>query len=204
VLNVTIQPDIADILTEHQYEMVQKSLELTDAEKRVSLAEALAAAEEREQELRNQKLLNKMELEREEALRKMEIQSEVQRKAEAEKQAMKKAEQDMQPVLDAIAEAENTRKEKEFAMQVEHKKQLAEIEEAKQKAYAETVAKIMSSISEDLVAALNSKSNADVLEAVSKSMSPLAIARGESVADTTNLLLRGTSLEGLLESLSKK
>ena len=204
VLNVIIQSDIEDILTEHQYEMVQKSLELTDAEKRVSLAEALAAAEEKEQELRNQKLLNQMELERKEALRKMEIQSEVQRKAEAEKQAMKQAEQDMQPVLDAIAAAENARKEKEFAIQVEHKKQLVEIEEAKQKAYAETVAKIMESISEDLVAALGAKANADVLEAVSKSMSPLAIARGESVADTTNLLLRGTSLEGLLEQFANK
>lgn len=204
VLELSIQSDIEDIITEHQYEMVQKSLELTDAEKRISLATALAEAEQKEQELRNQELINKMELQRVEALRKMEIQSEVQRKAEAEKEAQKMAEQNMQPILDAIADAELARKDKEYHQQVQHKQDLLEIEKQKQEAYANTVAKIMGSISEDLVAALNSKSNSDVLEAVTQAMSPLAIARGESVADTTNMLLRGTSLEGLLEQFAQK
>jgi len=40
-----------------------------------------------------------------------------------------------------------------------------------------------------------------MLETVTASMAPVAIAKGESVADVTNKLLRGTSLEGVLENI---
>lgn len=56
----------------------------------------------------------------------------------------------------------------------------------------------------DLVAALTSTSNASMLETVTKSMAPYAIARGnESVAEVTDRLLRGTNLEKLIENLGK-
>jgi len=60
----------------------------------------------------------------------------------------------------------------------------------------------MKSISPDLIAALTSKSNADMLATVSESMSPYAIANGESVSDTVNRLMRGTSLEGILDGIA--
>ena len=62
----------------------------------------------------------------------------------------------------------------------------------------------MKSIGPDLVAALNSTSNAQVLEAVTKTMAPYALAKGQSVADFTDTLLRGTTLEGLLKDLVTK
>ena len=58
--------------------------------------------------------------------------------------------------------------------------------------------KVIESISPDLIASMTSKSNAELLKSVSESISPYAMASGESVADFTNKLLRGTSLEGLL------
>ena len=56
----------------------------------------------------------------------------------------------------------------------------------------------MDSVSPDLIAALSTKANAQLLSDATKSMSPYAIANGESVADTVNKLMRGTSLEGIL------
>ena len=57
----------------------------------------------------------------------------------------------------------------------------------------------MGAISEDLVAAMTSKSNNEMLVAVSEAMAPWAMAEGESVPNTVNKILRGTPLEGLLE-----
>ena len=84
------------------------------------------------------------------------------------------------------------------------KRKLAgEIERARQEAYANTIKEIMSSISPDLIAALESNANADMLNAVSTAMSPIAIANGESIAETTNKLLRGTSLENIVNNFTK-
>ena len=80
----------------------------------------------------------------------------------------------------------------------------AELEVAKQNAYTTNVEKIMASIAPELIAAMTSTSNAQLMETVAKAMSPVAMARGESVAETTNLLLRGTPLEGMIADFVKK
>lgn len=202
VLSIRVDPDIEEMLTAHQQEMITQSLKLSDAEKRVAVAEQLAIAEQKEQELRSQQLLNKMELQRKEALEKLAIQAEVNRTQEAEERAKKQAEQDMQVVIDAIHDASLARKDKDHAQDIEYKKQLAALEQAGQKAYADTVAKIMSAIGPDLVAAMNSKSNADMTVAISQAMAPYALAKGESVAEVVNTLLRGTSLEDAVNGVN--
>lgn len=204
VLSIDVETDIAEILEQHQREMVEKSLELSDAEARVKVAEALFEAEKKENELASTKLINKMNLQGEEARRKLDIQSEVNRKQEAEKLAAKQAEKDMQVLIDAIHEADLARKQKDADMRLVQAQNELGIQQAKQKSYADTVAKIMNSISPDLVAALTSQSNAQVMETVANAVGPYAIANGESIADTANKLLRGTSLEGLLNTVAKE
>ena len=203
VLSIRVEKEIEDMLTAHQQEMIAQSLKLSDAEKRVAVAEKLAVTEQKEQELRNQQLINKMQLQREEATKKLEIQAEINALQDAEKLAAKKAEQDMQVVIDAIHDASLARKDKDNAQEIEHKRQLASIEEAKQKAYAETVAAIMGSISEDLVAAMTSKSNNDMTVAIAQAIAPYALAgENESVSDVVNKLLRGTALEQLIDDVN--
>ena len=202
VLSIRVDDDIAEMLVAHQQEMITQSLKLSDAEKRVAVAEQLAIAEQKEQELRSQQLLNKMALQREEAIRKLEIQAEVNRTQEAEELAKKQAEQDMQVMIDAIHDASLIRKDKDHAQDIEYKKNLAALEQAKQKAYADTIASIMKSISPDLVAAMNSKSNADMTVAISEAMAPYALAKNESVAEVVNKLLRGTSLEDTVNGIN--
>ena len=204
VLSLSVENAIAKLLTAHQEEMVQKSLELSDAEKRVQVAEKLAEAEKKEQELRTQQLLNKMELNRKEALHKLEIQAEINRQNEAEKVAAKEAERDMQALIDAINDAKLARDVKNAEFELSAKKAQAELEVAKQNAYTANVEKIMASIAPELIAAMTSTSNAQLMETVAKAMSPVAMARGESVAETTNLLLRGTPLEGIIKDAVKK
>ena len=203
VLSISVDKEIEKMLTMHQQEMIAQSLKLSDAEKRVAVAEKLAVAEQKEQELRNQQLINKMQLQREEAVKKLAIQSEINALQDAEKLAAKKAEQDMQVIIDAIHDASLARKDKDNTMEIEHKRQLASIEEAKQKAYAETIAAIMGSISEDLVAAMTSKSNNDMTVAIAQAIAPYALAgENESVSDVVNKLLRGTALEQLIDDVN--
>ena len=213
VLSIRVEAGIEKMLLDHQHNMVRKTLELKDAERSIEIAEARAIADKKEQELRNQELLNQLALDEKEATKKLEIQAAVNRLKEAEQAATMQAKKDLQPVLAAIhaeEEARETaahaadlaRRKETQAQEIEHAKQLAEIEKAKQEAYAKTVAEIMASVSPDLVAALTTQSNNAMLETVTRAMSPYAIAQDESVAEVTNKLLRGTSLEGLMSDVN--
>ena len=72
-----------------------------------------------------------------------------------------------------------------------HERAMADIEAAKQKAYAETVQNIMTSITPDLIAALEVGGKADMMETLAKHMSPYAMAKGESVVEATQKLVNG-------------
>lgn len=202
VLSLIVEREIAEILESHQRDMVEKSLELSDAEARVKVAEALFDAEKKENELASTKLINRMNLQGEEARRKLEIQAEVNRKQEAEKQAAKQAEKDMQVLIDAIHEAEMTRKQKETDANIAEKQALADIEKAKQEAYAKTVADVMKSIQPDLVAAIQAQSDSKVFNSIATGIAPYAIGNGESAAEFVDRLLRGTTLEGIVNKFA--
>lgn len=202
VLSLIVESEIAEILESHQRDMVEKSLELSDAEARVKVAEALFDAEKKENELASTKLINRMNLQGEEARRKLEIQAEVNRKQEVEKQAAKQAEKDMQVLIDAIHEAEMTRKQKETDANIAEKQALADIEKAKQEAYAKTVADVMKSIQPDLVAAIQAQSDSKVFNSIATGIAPYAIGNGESAAEFVDRLLRGTTLEGIVNKFA--
>ena len=202
VLSIHIEDSVAEMLIAHQEEMLTQSLELSDVEKRVEVAEKLADAERKEQELRNTALLNKLDLQEKEALRKLEIQTEIARQTEANKLAEKQAEVDMQVLYDTIHNANLERTKLEKANELAHQRELAEIEKNRNEAYAATVKTIMESISGDLVAAMSSKSNNEMTVAIAQALSPYALASGESVTDVVNGLLRGTKLEDVIKGIN--
>ena len=204
IRSISVERDVKAMLIEHQRNMVEQALELSAANKRVKVAEELAIAEKKENELENQKLINKMNLQREEALRRLEIQTEVNRKKEAEAQASKQAEKDLQVIIDAVADANREREKKDIEQELAHKNALAGIEKAKQEAYAEMVAKIMASIGPDLAASLTATANADLAQAIASSVSPYAIANGEAISDTINKMVRGLPVENILKNLNNQ
>lgn len=204
IRSISVERDVKAMLIEHQRNMVEQALELSAANKRVKVAEELAIAEKKENELENQKLINKMNLQREEALRRLEIQTEVNRKKEAEVQASKQAEKDLQVIVDAVADAERARKAKDTDQELARKNAEAAIQKARQDAYAETVAKIMASIGPDLAASLTATANADLAQAIASSVSPYAIANGEAISDTINKMVRGLPVENILKNLNNQ
>lgn len=203
VLNIAVERQIANILEGHQEEMIRKCLELSDATKKMEVVTQLAEYEKQETELRHQNKIYKLELDKSLDLERIKAKEELDEKTRKQAEAVKQAELDLQIIVDEIQEAKLERAKKEDAARIETEKQLAEIEKAKQDAYAETIAKIMKSVSPDLVAALTSNANADMLETVTKSMAPYAIAKNESIADVTDRLLRGTTLEKVVENLGE-
>lgn len=202
ILQLVVEDEIEDMLLDHQHEMVKKSLELSNAEKRVKVAEELAIAEKKEADLNSETLIHKMLLKQSEAQKKLEIQSLINRMTEAEQSTSKSAEDKMQVILDSIHDAEKARKMADREADIKHAQDLANIEKEKQEAYAATVSKIIESIGPDLVAALTSNANANMLSTVSEAIGPYAIAQGSSIADTVNKLLRGTSLENLVDGVT--
>ena len=203
VLSIGVEAGIARILERHQTEMITKTLELSDAAKRMEVVAQLAKYEKEENELNHQNELYRIRLNQTNEEARLTAQAEIAAKKRAQDEAVKKAEADMQALIDQIHAAELERDKKADAARIETEKQLADIEKAKQEAYAATVANIMKSVSPQLVAAMTANANADMMKAVSHGVSPYAIANGESIADTVNKLMRGTTLETVLDDIKK-
>ena len=201
VLSVSVESNIARILNEHQEEMIRNTLELSDAEKKNSIAKKLAEYEKAEAKLKSERDMYRLELKSLYETEQLKKEEEFAAARREQAKAAKQAEADLQGLQDAIHKAKLARDKAIEDARLNTERQMAEIEKGKQKAYAETVEQIMGAISEDLVAAMTSKANNDMLETVTKSMSPYAIAQGESVVDVTNKLLRGTSLEDTLTGI---
>ncbi len=201
VLGVSVEEDVARILSKHQGEMVQKALELSEAEKRMKVIEQLAEYEKKEAELKHKNKMYKIELDHKAELGSLAARAALNAKQRAETEAVKKAEADLQKLIDQVEAAKLERDKLADAARIETEKQLVAIEKEKQNAYAATVEQIMTSISPDLVAALNAQADAKMMETIGKSVSPYSIAKGESIATTVDRLLRGTGLEDVLKHI---
>ena len=201
VLKIGIEANIANILEKHQNDMIAKSLELSDATKRMEVITKLAEYKKKENELSQANKLHILELSKIYNERELEINAEIAEKKREEEDAEKRAEINMQELIDDIESSKLARAKAEDEAKIANEKALAEIEKAKQEAYATTVAKIMESISPDLVAALKAQANSEIMNGIGKAVAPYAIAKDESVADAVNTLIRGTSFEDTLKNI---
>ena len=202
VLSIKVEGSIATLLNQQQYEMVSKALELANADRRIEVAKALAAADAEEVELKHKAKLYELELRADIEEKNFAAKAEAARREEAEAQARAQAKSDLQVVLDEIQKAELAREQSKIELQLAKERSEAELEAAKQAAYAETVKTIMGAISEDLVAALTTSSRDAMTAKVAESLAPYALAnRDESVSDVVNKLLRGTTLEDTLKDI---
>lgn len=200
IIGIGIEKEIAVILEKHANELIQKGIELSDAAARMEVVTALADVKRREAELNNETALYALSLEQKRTEEEMHNEEIIRMKKREAKAAEIQAQSDLQEVLTTIQAAEMARLKEKQDAEIAHAKELAEIEKAKQEAYAATVKEIMSSVSPDLVAAISASTQAELLKEGMASISPYALANGESVADTVNKLLRGTSLEEIINA----
>ena len=203
VLNVQVEAAIAKMMERHQTEMIQKTLELSDATRKAEMVEKLADYERREAELNYETKMHALELNQKTEEERLKNNAEIAAMKRAEESAAAQAKADMQGIFDAIHTAQLARDKAADDAKIATEKQLAAIEEAKQKAYADTVAKMFAAISPDLVAALESQANAQVMTGLGQAIAPYALAKGESVSDAINTILRGTSLEKTLKNVAE-
>lgn len=204
IAGIEVETEIANILEKHQQELITKSIELSDAKKTMDMKTLLAKYEKEQYDLDHANKMYAFNLEKERELQKLVLEEKLREERRIQKEAELAAQKDSQEILDAIHAAKLERDKNEDAVKLDTEKKLAEIEKARQEAYANTIKEIITSISPDLVAALENNANASMLETVASAMSPLAIANGESIADTTNKLLRGTSLEKIVDNFTCK
>jgi hypothetical protein len=202
VLSVTVEEDVEDIIDAHQKRMIEKSLELSNANKEIEVVTKLAEVDKTKADLEYNTKLYGLDLNNKLSKEKIKKDEEIKRIEEASELAAKTAEQKLQTLMDAIQKSELARQKAKTDAEIAHQKEIDNLEIVKQRAYTDAVKKVVDSISPDLIAAMVSTSNAELLSSVAESMSPYAMANGESVADVTNKLLRGTSLEGLVENLT--
>jgi major vault protein len=203
LLSVAVQTNVAKILETHQNDIVEKTLSLSEAAQKAEVTRQLAEYQQKEQQLNYEVRQQQLNLDAQFEKNKILAQNEINEKKRAAEAAKAQAEADLQNVLTAIEDAKNAREKANNEVTIDFQRKQAEIEKARQTSYAETVKQIVSAISPDLIAALTTKANADLLETATEHMSAYAIANGESVADTVNRLMRGTSLEGIIESATK-
>ena len=201
VLSVQVEREVAELMNYHQEEMIKKTLELSKARRQSEVEEKLASLEQDKMNLQHTNDLAALELRNELEKEKARIDAE---KAEFEREmaaAAKQAEADLQATLDEIATAKLARMKAEDDAKIEYENKIAEIEKAKQEAYANTVKSIMESIQPELVAAMQANANADIMNGIGQAVSPYAIAEDKSVAEVANTLLRGTSLEQTMKNI---
>lgn len=204
VLSIAVQTNVAKILESHHTDIIEKTLSLSDAAQKAEVTRQLAEYQQKEQQLNYEVQQQKLELDAKYQENKILAENEINEKKRVAEAARAQAEADLQEVLTTIEEAKNAREIANNEVTIDFQRKQAEIEKARQAAYAETIEQIVSAISPDLIAALTTKANANLLETATKHMSAYAIAEGESVADTVNRLMRGTSLEGIIESATKQ
>ena len=200
VLGVKIvDENISQLLSKHQTMIVRQMLEYSTASKSIGVATELAKIEKSKIELEHQNEMYELDLKNKVAKEKLAKQDEIKRMEEASAKATKEAEKAMQTIEDAIKKSELARQKLEDDQQLAWTKEHDKLEAEKNKAYTDALKKVIDSISPDLVAAMTTSSQANMLRDVAQSLSPYALASGdESVADVVNKLLRGTGLEGVV------
>jgi len=202
VLSINVDPYFANIFEHHQDEIVRKTLDLANAEAQYEVSKKLNEFALKEAELDNQKRLKIAEYNHQITIDNMNKEELVAEKQHAIKEAAAQAKYDTQELLNAIQAEELKRDKAQTDAVIDKQRDIAAIEKAKQESYANTIKTIVEAIGPDLVAALTARANADILDSATKHMSPYAIAKNEAVADTINTLLRGTTLENVVENIT--
>lgn len=203
VLSISIEANIQALMDEHQEEVVSRSLELAAAQASAETEREIVALNREKVELAEQYAQYKAQLEADTRTKQFELAIAAQKVKDEEDKRKCQIEQDIQLIKDAIADAERARKEKDNDLELAHKKQMLELEATREAAAAEAMRTVLAALGPDLAAALNAKGNQEIVGRIAESIAPYAIAGGKPVSRAVSELLRGTTLESVLEDISK-
>lgn len=203
LIDLEVEKAIAQMLENYKEKIVREQLSVASAAKNLEAQDKIIQYSEKLAEIEHQETIAREERLHQQELATIRQRAEIAREKELDKLTSQQAEVELQELLNVCHKAKMERIKTENELDFEQKEKDAALEKRRQEVYASTIATIFDAISPDLTAALNSNANADMMQAVSKAVSPYAIAKGESISDTVNTLLRGTSLEGVIDNLTK-
>ena len=203
LIDLEVEKAIAQMLENYKEKIVREQLSVASAKKNLETQDKIIQYSEKLAEIEHQETIAREERLHQQELATIRQRAEIAREKELDKLTSQQAEVELQELLNVCHKAKMERIKTENELHFEQKEKDAALEKRRQEVYASTIATIFEAISPDLTAALNSNANADMMQTVSKAISPYAIASGESISDTVNTLLRGTSLEGVIDNLTK-
>ncbi len=203
---LTVRPDseVAAILEDHQSEMIENAIQLSDAAQREAMTQRLADSAKAIATIEHESEMYKLDL-RTKAAKKRAEQEKAEAKIAADAAMQKLTDSEArQKLMDSINDSELARQEKVTAAEVDRRRKYAAIEKERRDAYAAAMKTILDGISPQLAASIQQLSMTSNMSDIAQALSPLAIVGDTSIADTANKLLKGTALEGVLEAISRK
>ena len=204
VLSIDVDAEIKDILEDNQRQMIRNMLTTQRDQANFERQKMVIELAIETANMQHKAVMKDMEIKQAEEEKNNEI-AVAKSKFEAEEQMAKlEAERERDALVGELVAKKLEREDAEAQQRLSIRSKEIEQKASEKKIYAETVASIMNSISPDLIAAMQANSNAETLQVVAEAMAPLAIAKGESVADTVNTLMRGTSLEKTIAKISNR
>jgi len=187
VLDVTIGDEvIADMLVEAQSETMSDSLEIAAQERRLTLTKKKEEIERQVIDIQTSTTKKKYESQIAEAEKRLKLDiANLNKRLEVEKKEID-AKLAKQKTLDSVASAELARDKKKSDQAHAFKAKATELKLLEQKAKVEAFQKEMESVSPQLVAAIQSSADKQLVISASEHMSPYAMLGGESLADSTS------------------
>jgi hypothetical protein len=183
----------------HQKEMIQKTLELSDATRKSEMIKQIAEFDREEAELNHKNKMYALELNQKAEEERLKNQADIAAMKRAEESAAAQAKADMQPIFDAIQQAQLARDKAADEAKIATEKELAAIEKAKGDAYAKQIVEMLNAIQPGLVEAMQGQTNANLMNGICATLAPEAIANGESVSAAVTRLIKGTPMESVIE-----
>ena len=204
ILNFAIDSDeVAEMFEKHQEDIVSKELELIDSAKMLELTEQQVAINAKVLTMQANNALLELKLRSEEEAKKRELKAIENREIEAERVTQYQAKLGEADIRAQVEEKTREMERLANELKAEHEAKMIELEAKRKEIQTEAAAKIMQAIGPDLVAAMNNKSNSELVSQIVKSLSPYALAGDyESASDVVNKLVRGTGLEELINGVN--
>ena len=204
VLSIEIEGSIQALIDKHQEEIVSRSLALAAAKNSAETEREIVALNKEKVQLAEDYAQSKAMLEAETRATEFELTVAAQRDKDAENKRKYEIEKEIQSLKDAIFEAEQLRLQKEREAELEHHRKMLEIESTREAAAAASMKTILEALGPDLAAALTTKSNQAVVEKIAEAIAPYSVAGGQPVSRAVSELLRGTTLESIIDTLKKE
>lgn len=195
--------EVANMINEHQQNIIRDSLKLSSSIKENEINQQIVKMEKEMEQMKHDKEEFMESLTHELNLKKLKDKSEIAAKEEEEKKRHEEAKKALQEIILQFNEQQREDRRKDSDLDIAIQKQEDELTKARESSKTANMVEVIKAISPKLAAAMENRTNAELMSTVTESVAPYAMAEGVPVHDFVNKLLRGTSMEDLIEGITK-